>query len=66
MMTVEFKWSLFVFMVSCPFASLLDDPLPNSAVLNMLLERLIKSTDNLDERLGILCIDEQVPVNSFR
>ena len=54
MMTVEFKWSLFVFMVSCPFASLFDDPIPNSAVLNMLLERLIKSTDNLDERLGIL------------
>ena len=48
------KWSLFVFLVSCPIASLSEDSLPSSAVLNLLLERLIKSTDNLDERLGTL------------
>ena len=48
------KWSLFVFLVSCPIASLSEDSFPSSAVLNMLLERLIKSTDNLDERLGTL------------
>ena len=48
------KWSLFVFLVSCPIASLSEDSLPSCAVLNMLLERLIKSTDNLDERLGTL------------
>ena len=48
------KWSLFVFLISCPIASLSEESLPSSAVLNMLLERLIKSTDNLDERLGTL------------